>query len=388
MNKSLLHIEIQEYINANLQIDSSKVAFKGSPFLSVSTQELLQQIEGKKRTEKKLPSWYNTSNIYYPPKINLEQTSSEITARYKANLVACKSIADITGGFGVDTFYFSKQCDAVDYYEINESLFEIVSYNFKQLNSTNITCFKGSSLSIIKQKEYDVIYVDPSRRSDLKGKVFMLSDCIPNVVEHLSFLFKHCETILIKTSPMLDISMGVRELKNIKSVHIVAVNNEVKELLWFLTLKEFSEIKIHAVNITNSKTDCFESVFNTTEEPLYSEPLAYLYEPNAALMKSGLFGDISIQFKIFKLHKHSHLYTSNDIKDFFGRRFKIIQCVPYSKNTLKKLNIIKANITTRNFPLKVAEIKRKFKIIDGGKDYLFFTTILKDKKVVIHCRKI
>ncbi len=393
MDHSILNTENQKFITENLNSDIASLLLKSTSNHSVDKKVLIEQIEAKKRCKKKLPTWFYTNDIYYPNKLNIEQTSSEITAQFKANLITGDSIMDLTGGFGVDCFYFSKAFENVTHCEINEDLSQIVSHNFKQLKIDNVRCIAKDGLDVLKQEDntYDFIYIDPSRRSDLKGKVFLLNDCLPNVPEHLELLFKHSKSIMIKTSPLLDISIGIKELKNVKTIHSIAVNNEVKELLWLLERDYKGEVYIKTTNLSKDNIQSFD--FELSEEPetipKYSSPLNYLYEPNAAILKVGAFNSISKKLKVLKLHKHSHLYTSTDLLEFPGRHFKIESILPYNKKHFKRTtNIGKANITTRNFPDSVEQVRKKLSLKDGGKDYLFCTTISSDKKVVIICSKV
>ena len=391
MNLAILRPEIQQFITDNLKSNITKLILKGSPFDDVSIQELANQIIAKLKSEQKLSSWFNTQNIYYPEKISIEQTSSEVTANYKSTLVKGTSIIDITGGFGVDCFYFSKHFKDVTHCEINEDLSIIVKHNYLQLKKENIITFSGDGLEFIKnyKANFDCIYIDPSRRNDLKGKVFLLNDCLPNVPENIDFLFSKTNQILIKNSPILDITSTINELKFVKEIHIVALNNEVKELLFLLEKEYDKAVKIKTINIGKNSTQSFN--FNYKEEVIstYSKPLTYLYEPNAAILKSGGFHEISHQLNIFKLHQHSHLYTSSEIINFPGRVFKIEEVLNYDKKKVKKLiPENKANITIRNFPKTVEQIRKETKIKDGGSLYLFFTTDLENKRICILCSKI
>lgn len=392
MNPSILNTEIQEFIDHNLTTEVTNLILKGVPFALVDTKAIIEQIEAKKRCEKKLPTWFNTSRIYYPNKLNIEQTSSEVTAKYKANIISGASIIDVTGGFGVDCFYFSKQFQEVTHCEINDELSKIVAYNYEQLQIKNIKTLFGNGINYLKQSntKYDWIYLDPSRRHQSKGKVFFLQDCLPNVPKHLNLLFKASNNILIKTSPLLDISVGIRALKFVKTIHIVAVNNEVKELLWVLEQGFTGDITIKTINIKNDTTENFDFYIKDEKkfEPPYNLPLTYLYEPNAAILKAGAFNSLAHKLAVFKLHKHTHLYTSEIALDFPGRCFKIEKTLNFNSKTLKKEKILKANISTRNFPIRAEVIKKKFKIQDGGSVYLFFTTDLNDHKIVIVTSKI
>ncbi|TDQ25629.1 class I SAM-dependent methyltransferase [Tenacibaculum caenipelagi] len=391
MNKAILHPEVQNYIENHLKVNVEQLIFKGSPFDEVSVQELANQIIAKSKSEKKLPTWFQAENIYYPPKLSIEQTSSEITADYKSTLIEGNLIIDITGGFGVDCYAFSKHFNRVTHCEINEELSEIVSYNYRQLGIDNIETIAEDGLEYLKKTttKFDCIYVDPSRRNDVKGKVFLLSDCLPNVPDNLDFLFTKTDTILIKNSPILDITAAINELSFVKEIHVIAVKNEVKELLFLLKNKHKGKVEIKTINILkySNQEFCFlldgDSVFK------YSLPQNYIYEPNAAILKSGGFSEVANQQKVAKLHQHSHLYTSEIlIENFPGRIFKIKEVFHYNKKTFKKyIKATKANITTRNFPKTVAQIRKETKVKDGGDTYLFFTTNMNNELIVVNCVK-
>ena len=389
--EQLLHIEIQDFIAENLSSDSTKLALKKNPFAEVNYTAIINQIVSKTKAKDKLPTWFLTENIIYPEKLSIEQTSSELTAKYKASLVSGKNLIDCTGGFGIDDYYFAQQFESVIHCEINPELSKIVQHNFKQLKAENMTCISGDSADILKQlnQRFDCIYIDPSRRNDAKGKVFLLADCLPNVVDLQEFYYQFSDTILIKTAPILDIQAGLNELKNVASIHIVAVENEVKELLWEIKKSFNDSPKIIAVNIEKQQTVSTIIQLSKNYQATYSLPKKYLYEPNASLLKSGGFEAVSELFALDKLHQHSHLYTADEIKDFQGRRFEITQEIPFQKNDLKKyIQNQKMNVTTRNFPLKVEDIKKKYKISDGGTLFAFFTTNLKNEKIVLLCTKI
>ncbi len=387
-NKALLNTEVQEFIR-NFDGDISKLAFSGSPFENVSVQELIQQIEGRKKVEKKLPSWFETRNILFPPKLNLEQTSSETTAKYKASIIAGESIADITGGFGVDSIYFAEKFTKVHHFETNESLSEIAQHNFKVFGKENVKCFVGDGMSTVLKNKYSTIYADPSRRHESKGKVFFLKDCEPNIPNNISEILEHCDTFLLKTSPMLDISVALNELENVSEIHIVAIENEVKELLWLLNKEANSYPKIKTINFTKSGIEKFDFEWNKSSNANYNLPKKYLYEPNATILKSGAFDLLSENLKVNKLHKNTHLYTSETLIDFPGRSFLIEKVVPYTKYEMRTaITFKKANISTRNFPEFVETLRKKWKIADGGDIYLFFITNLEDKKEMLVCSKV
>ncbi|EJL65781.1 THUMP-like domain-containing protein [Flavobacterium sp. CF136] len=392
MNTSILSKNIQNFITQNSSASISKLALQKNPFPEVDWILILNQIEAKSKAKDKLPTWFSTENIIYPGKISVEQTSSEKTAAYKASLLSGETLIDLTGGFGVDDYYFSKKFKSISHCEINEDLSAIVKHNFKQLEITNCEFYADDSTNVLNKlnQKWSWIYIDPSRRNDAKGKVFMLKDCLPNVPELLDFYFEKTDSILIKTAPLLDISAGLSELKFVKNIHIIALENEVKELLFEIHNQYSGEITIKTANILKDKTETFEFVLdNDSNFPSYHLPQKYLYEPNAAIMKSGGFDEVSTIFNINKLHKHSHLYTSEDLIDFPGRAFEIEKVISYNKNDMKTvLANQQANVTTRNFPDTVENIRKKWKIKNGGNLYCFFTTNKNDNKIVLICRKI
>ena len=392
MNLSILNPQVQQFIALNIDSAISKLGLQKNPFPEVEWHLILNQIAAKSKAKSKLPTWFSTPNIIYPNKISVEQTSSETTALYKASIVTGENLIDLTGGFGVDDFYFSKKIKNVVHCEINSELSNLVAHNFKQLECYNITNYCEDSFETISKlnTKWDWIYIDPSRRNDAKGKVFMLKDCLPNVPENLAFYFKKTKSILIKTAPILDLSAGISELNYIKKIHIIAVDNEVKELLWELSLDYKGSITIKTVNLFKEKKETFDFVLDTNQlQPNFSLPLKYIYEPNSAIMKSGGFDQVGLFYKVNKLHKHSHLYTSNELKEFPGRVFEIQNSFTFSKSTMKHyLENQKANITTRNFPETVENIRKKWKIKDGGNQYCFFTTDENNTKIVLICNKI
>jgi predicted O-methyltransferase YrrM len=391
LNPEILNTNVQDFINSNLKSELTKLILKGSPFKTVTIQEIAEQIDSKNKCEKKLPTWFITQNIYYPNKLNIEQTSSEITAKYKASLVSGSSLIDITGGFGVDAFYFSKKIKNITHCELNENLSAIVVHNLKQFKIENITTYIGDGIEYIKNinKPIDWIYTDPSRRNDAKGKVFLLEDCLPNIPKNLAALFEKTNNILIKVSPILDITSAINELKFVKEIHVIAIENEVKELLFILEKNHQKSIQIKTINFNKNNTQHFDFLFDDNLNTTYSEPKKYIYEPNAAILKAGAFFQISKYFNVDKLHQHSHLYTSDSLIDFPGRRFEIKHCIGYDKKLLKKLiPLKKANITTRNFPESVDQIRKKTGFKDGGNWYLFFTTNLNNNYTILACHKI
>lgn len=387
-----MHQNIQEFITQNSGVPITKLALQKNPFPEIDWILILNQIEAKSKAKDKLPTWFSTKDIVYPGKISVEQTSSEKTAAYKASLISGEYLIDLTGGFGVDDYYFAKNFKSIAHCEINEELSAIVQHNYEQLGITNCSFYADDSTNVLNKvnQKWDWIYIDPSRRNDAKGKVFMLKDCLPNVPDLLDFYFEKTDSVLIKTAPLLDLSAGLSELKFVKNIHIIALENEVKELLFEIHNQYTGKITIKTANIVKDKTETFEFILG--DETVFASfhlPQKYVYEPNAAIMKSGGFDEVSAVFNLNKLHKHSHLYTSEDLIDFPGRRFEIEKVIPYNKNEMKMtLANQQANITTRNFPDTVENIRKKWKIKNGGNLYCFFTTDTNDNKIVLICRKI
>jgi hypothetical protein len=344
--------------------------------------------------------------------LSVEQCSSEITAKFKATLVQGETLIDLTGGMGVDMAYISKNFKKAFYFEQNIDLLNVTKYNFEQLGIKNVEFLEGDSISYLKNnaRNSSWIYLDPHRRDDSGSKVVRLQDCEPNILAIKDLLFEYTDNILLKASPMLDIDLAILDLGNVSQVYIVAVENEVKEVLFHIKrprsddsqtaqieLSDYhptttNEVIINAVNLTKQNLSTLS--FNKSEEKNASikigSPQQYLYEPNAAIMKAGGFRYIAQDFDLQKIAPHSHLYTSEElVESFQGRIFEIVAVCRLDKKEISKyLSDKKANITIRNFPLTVQQIRDKLKLSDGGSEYLFATTDAQNQKIVIVCRKI
>ena len=359
---------------------------------------LLAQIAGRQVSKTKIPSWYAIDEMIYPVHLSLEQASSEQTARYKASLVSGKngSFVDLTGGMGVDFSFFTPNfCEAV-YVERNAELCKIATYNFERLGLKNATVRNGDGETFLNEMpKADFIYLDPSRRDNSGQKVFRIEDCSPDLSEIKTVLREKSDSILIKYSPMLDISQAVKTLGNVTEVHIVSIQNECKELLIILSKSVVAEPRFVAVNLR--KTNEWERFsFTVSEEQeaqiSFTDKLGrYLYEPNASILKAGAFKSVAKAYDVAKLHINSHLYTSDNlVADFPGRIFEVEASCSPNKRELKLFlsETKKANISVRNFPMSVAEIRRKTNLKEGGDVYLFATTLADERKVWIKCRKL
>ena len=392
LNFEILETSVQHYIIENSGANIPQLALKGSPFKRVKTTELMQQIESKTKCKKKLPTWYRTPHILYPNKLNIEQCSSEITAAYKSHIVSGQTLLDLTGGFGVDSYYFSKTMHRVIHCEINKTLSEIAAHNFSAMQVSKIKTKAKDGLSFLVQTSefFDWIYLDPCRRDKTKKKCFLIEDCRPNILNNLDLFFSRSENVLVKLSPMLDIVAALKILPNTKEVHIVAVKNEVKELLFNLEKGFVKEAEIKAINLDNSQKEFkFKINDEKTTTISYQEPLKYLFEPNTALLKSGGFKSIAQKFDLKKLDVNTHLYTGFKIlSNFPGIIYEIEKNLPCKKQQMKQLlNGLKANIKTRNFPISTKNLKKNYKFKDGGKKYVFFTQTM-GQKCILMCSKL
>lgn len=372
--------EVQEFIMKNLETEIPVFLLMKSPFEDISIQELANQIIGRRIALKKFPFLLN-KKIIFPPHLNLEQTSSQTTAEYKASLVSGEKMADLTCGFGIDAYFLSNNFQKVTLIENNFSLYEIIQQNWKNL--VKKASFLNDDLKNFLNESkffFDVIYLDPARRNLQKNKVFLLQDLSPNILEIQEILLQKGKKILIKLSPLLDLKYLISVLKNLAQIHIVAVKNEVKEILILLTQEVvLKDIEIHCVNL-NSHERNFNFLWseNLHLKAEISDILDYLYIPNNAVLKSGAFNLISERFDLKKLHPNTHLYTSDSVeKEFPGRILKV--------KSIKSSEIEKGkyyNIISKNHPLKPDEIKKKYKIKEGGEHYLIFTQSVKGNRIL------
>ena len=371
INPSILTEEIQKYINANLTADLHSLLLKRSPFAEVSMHEIAQQIKGKKVAEKKFP-FLLRDGIVFPPNLNLEQASSQSTAEYKAKNLKGKSFLDLTSGFGIDAYFLSQNFDEVTLLEQNTELLETVKHNWKILGrKANFINENLEDFLEENSQKFDFIYLDPARRDAEKNKKFLLEDLSPNLLEIQEKLGEISDEIIIKLSPLIDISYLLSVVKNVSKIEIIAVKNEVKELLVFINRKNsHTDTEIKCVNLESTDPD-FVFIFNDEKNAVaeYSDPQNFLYLPNNAVLKSGAFNTVAKKFKLLKLHANTHFYTSDElVKEFSGRVLEVVVIEP--KHILKGE---KFNIISKNYPLSPDEIKKKYKISDGGKTYLIFT---------------
>lgn len=393
MNRAILSKEVQAYLQAKQAADPAALALSASPFDEISPSELARQLDGYQRATKKIPEIVAKAPLYYPDKLNLEQSSSSETGQFKASLIAPgKTLIDLTGGFGIDSYYFAQVSAQMTHCELNAELSGIVQHNFSSLDIAHVDFHTGDGIAYLKSstKNYDYVYIDPSRRVKAQ-KVFRLEDCEPNLVAEQELLLSKAPIIISKLAPLLDISLALKSLKHVCDVYVISLQQDCKELLFIQERGFQGETKIHAVQLQKegaAKTFSFRIAEEREANPSYAAPQKYLYEPDVALTKAGAFKAIATRFGIHKLHQHSHLYTAeNLVPSFIGKTFEIMEVIPFSH--FKKHNkLTKANVIAKNFPLKVDEIRKKFKVKDGGNSYLFFSTQADDSLIVIHAQRV
>ena len=381
-----------EFIEKHRNDDTRTLALQATRYPEVSMHHALTQIEGWQTAKEKLPTWADTKGLLYPPRISMEQCSSEETALYKASLAKGERLTDLTGGFGIDCSYMSKNFSNTTYIERNEQLCNIAKHNFSELG-LNIEIINSNCEDILQElPECDWIFTDPARRSNSGGKVVALADCEPNIIELEEEILNKSNKAMIKCSPMLDITAALRQIKSISEVHVIAVNNECKEVLLILSKEHScSSPPLHCINIRKRGTQSFCCSTATEGNIKHAERVReFLYEPNAAIQKAGCHTAIAQKFDMEKLHPNSHIYTSSELReDFPGRIFIVEEVCRFSKNEIKSFlkDVKRANITTRNFPDTVQALRKRLKIEEGGDIYIFATTLFNGNKVLIKCKK-
>ena len=369
--REILRPEIQKYIQDNLHENLGRLLLKKSPFPEVSMQEIAQQIKGKQIAAKKFP-FLLKENIVFPPHLNLEQASSESTAKEKAENLIGRAFLDLTCGFGIDAYFLSQNFSEITLLEQNKDLLEIVQYNWKTLgreaNFINENLERFLEISE-KEKQFDLIYLDPARRDKDHRKKFLLSDLSPNILEIQDKLLSISKKIMIKLSPLIDLKYLQTAVKSIDEIEIIAVKNEVKEIILHLIPNTENKLKITTKNLSTEEPNfSFSPEEESAVMPEFSDILEYLYIPNNAVLKSGAFNLISKKFGLKKLHPNTHLYTSDKAVDFYGRVFKVKEI---SAKEIKKGDVF--NIISKNHPLSPEQIKTKYKLKNGGEHYLIFT---------------
>ncbi|MBQ5403675.1 MAG: RsmD family RNA methyltransferase [Bacteroidales bacterium] len=393
MTEFLFSDQEKEFIEKNKDFNVNELALKIKDGQNFRSKYVLRQISGRQLMKNKMPLWEKNSLIVYPEHLPLEQCSSLFTACYKRkivekNLKDFSLFVDLTGGFAVDFFSISEVFKKAFYVELNTELCEIVRHNFGVLGRKNASFFNADGVVFLKNtsEKFNLIFIDPARRDSKGKKTVRIQDCEPDITEFEDIMLEKSDLVMIKLSPMLDISNSLSQLKNVKEIHITAFDNECKEIIILQQKNYFQEPEIHTVN-GDENFSFFYSDEQKSETVFWDGEILegkFLFEPNVAVMKSGAFKILTEKFPIKKLHASSHLYVSDtDVYDFPGRRFKIVKA-----SKPKDFSGMKANLAVRNFPVKAEDLKKKLNIKDGGDVFLFATTLMGGKKIIIQGEKL
>ena len=381
-----------QFIKEHATDDLTRLLLSAAKYPGMDIPFLVDQIAVRRQIREKLPSWFENGQLVFPAKIAAEQCSSEQTAAYKQELIGESwTICDLTGGLGIDSYFLSRKAKQLTYIERFPVYCEAAKHNFSVLEANNITIINADAAQVVDTlPEVDAFYIDPARRGESNKRVFALQDCEPN----LPALLKRSPHVIAKLSPMADIQMTLELLPGTTSVHVLSVRNECKELL-FVVERE-ADGREPLVRCINFGLDGMQSFSFTLEEERSAVLVpagqvgTYLYEPNASVLKAGAFKQIAVRTGVKKLQVNSHLYTSDHlVSDFPGRRFRVDEVLSFTGKLCKGLSktIPQANITVRNFPLSVEELRKRTKITDGGHVYLFATTLVDGEKVLVKCSK-
>lgn len=390
-----LSSELKDFITTHLSDNTDQLILQAHRYPGIDVSWAADQILARRHIKDKLPLWYANANLLFPSQLSAEQCSSATTAAYKQSLLRGLRVCDLTGGLGVDSWYFSQAVPEVTYVERYADYCQAAKTNFKTLGATNINVIHANACTIANKLSADTFYADPARRSDTNKRLFALTDCEPDMLQLLPVLLPKAQRIILKISPMADLSETLRLLPLTTELHILSVRNECKEILLVIDKEPTTEARIIAANFEKEKG--WQSFTFTLQEEqqtdlcLAPEIQDYLYEPHVALLKSGAFKTIASRYQVEKLHQHSHLYTASTFKENFpGRKFQVEEIYPYSGKTLKLLrkHFPKANITVRNFPATVEDLRKKSGIIEGGNTYILATTFRNAQRILIRCRKI
>lgn len=395
-----------EFIREYRERDIRQLALQANRFPDVDMPYALDQIQGWQIARRKLPKWAACDGVIFPPHLSMEQCSSEPTAQYKLNLAMewasrvghASRMTDLTGGFGVDFSFTSCAFAAATYVERNEQLCHIVEHNLPLLGLNNATVVCADAVEYLSTVEpQTMLFLDPARRDEHGAKTVMLADCTPDVVQLLPKLLEKSRFTMLKLSPMLDWHKAVDDLQGtVREVHIVSVGGECKELLLVLSTVVESELKVYCADLSIASDTSSLFVYTpgssapVVNSKLKTQNSKFLHEPNASIMKAGCFDELVAAYGVSPVSRNSHLFLSDEpIEDFPGRSFVVERVTTMNKGELRKalVGIEKANIATRNFPLTVAELRKRLKIKDGGDVYIFATTTAEGEHLLLISRK-
>lgn len=395
-----------EFIREYRERDIRQLALQANRFPDVDMPYALDQIQGWQIARRKLPKWAACDGVIFPPHLSMEQCSSEPTAQYKLNLAMewaervghASRMTDLTGGFGVDFSFTSCAFAAATYVERNEQLCHIVEHNLPLLGLNNATVVCADAVEYLSTVELQtMLFLDPARRDEHGAKTVMLADCTPDVVQLLPKLLEKSRFTMLKLSPMLDWHKAVDDLQGtVREVHIVSVGGECKELLLVLSTVVESELKVYCADLSTASGSSSLFVYTpgssapVANSKLKTQNSKFVHEPNASIMKAGCFDELAAAYGVSPVSRNSHLFLSDEpIEDFPGRSFVVERVTTMNKGELRKalVGIEKANIATRNFPLTVAELRKRLKIKDGGDVYIFATTTAEGEHLLLISRK-
>jgi len=385
-----MNSETLDFIRQHADDDVRQLALRGTKVPEVNLPYALEQIAGRQKARLKLPSWAANDDIIYPSHLSMEQCSSEQTALYKSAIAGKgQFMVDLTAGFGVDIAFMAKGFRRAVHVERQESLCAISSSNYKSLGLKQIEVVCGDGVEYLHQLSHvNLLYIDPARRDEHGGRTYGIADCTPNVLEMRDEMLEKADRVMVKLSPMLDWRKAIADLGKVNEVHIVSVDNECKELLLVLS-KEEKSLSVFCVN-NGDVFDYRPADSYVSDVPALPQEFRYLYEPNASIMKAGCFELLEQRFGVVQLDKNSHLFVSDKEKTHFpGRQFVIEHQASMNKRELKKVlaGFDKANIAVRNFPLSVADLRKRLKLKEGGDVYLFATTVANEGHQLFVCRK-
>lgn len=395
-----------EFIREYRERDIRQLALQVNRFPDVDMLYALDQIQGWQIARRKLPKWAACDGVIFPPHLSMEQCSSEPTAQYKLNLAMewaervghASRMTDLTGGFGVDFSFTSCAFAAATYVERNEQLCHIVEHNLPLLGLNNATVVCADAVEYLSTVEpQTMLFLDPARRDEHGAKTVMLADCTPDVVQLLPKLLEKSRFTMLKLSPMLDWHKAVDDLQGtVREVHIVSVGGECKELLLVLSTVVESELKVYCADLSTASDTSSLFVYTpgssapVANSKLKTQNSKFVHEPNASIMKAGCFDELAAAYGVSPVSRNSHLFLSDEpVEDFPGRSFVVERVTTMNKGELRKalVGIEKANIATRNFPLTVAELRKRLKIKDGGDVYIFATTTAEGEHLLLISRK-
>ena len=402
--------ELRDFIQQHINDDTAELLLAARRYQGIDIPFVVEQIEARKRLKTKLPEWYENAELVMGGRVPAEQCSSEATARYKRSIIEGKSLCDMTGGMGVDFWYMSEGMDTAIYTERNEELCEMARHNFQVLKDgkhpiVEVRQGDGQKLPI---PSADIIYLDPARRAGDGSRVYAMEDCEPNIVDWQEELLQHAKVVLVKLSPMVDLTDVLRKLRHVTDIYIVGVKNECKEVLVKAPqppkgegCRSGNDVQIHCVDFLTDRQIEYTYIFNSLDEtqrvslpsspsPKGGEVRGLLYEPDVTLMKAQAFGSLCQRYPVSQLDVETHLMTSDEfIADFPGRIFEVVEQIPFSSKLLKRLkkDIPQANIATRNFVMTADELRKRTGIKDGGEMFLFGAKVKDVGQMLLKCSK-